>query len=183
MTPPLMHKTHHHFLRAAGEVAAASVGEEMFGRPPRSLPCSFSHQAAGPVGSRRGRCPAVRVTAGALGAASGSTPPTVLHVKRFWRAGPPGTWLRRRHEVSSLRLGMAAPSRRSAWLRRLSFTSGLRPQRPGKRCLGARGRLAVARRAANRPGHRPTTAAPSFFYIRMSSPPSCAAIPSGVTSW
>lgn len=76
MTPPLMHKTHHHFLRAAGEVAAASVREEMFGRPPRSLPCSFSHQAAGPVGSRRGRChPAVRVTAGAFDAALGSAPP------------------------------------------------------------------------------------------------------------
>lgn len=80
VTPtPLMHKTHHHFLRAAGEVAGVRARSEMFGRPPRSLLCAFSYQAAGPVGSRRGRChQAVRVTAGAFDAASGSTPPTVF---------------------------------------------------------------------------------------------------------
>lgn len=179
VTPtPLMHKTHHHFLRAAGDVAGARVRNDSWSsatiiallpHPPSRWPRGFRGEVAAtrlceprPVHLMRPRGhPAYCFYAMRLSGVQ------VLPVHGC------GGGMRFRRCGSGWRL-------RRAWLSRLSFTSGLRPQRPGKRCLGARGRLAVARRAAKRPGLRPTTAAPFFFYIRMSSPPFCAAIPSGV---
>lgn len=163
------------------ETLQAPVCEEIVGRPPRSLLCSASAKPLAPwVRGEVAAFSAVRATAFCIFGGLGVVP--LLFLSQSLHPGVQalpvhscGGGMRFRRCGSGWRLlRVGAPS-----LSRPSLPSGLRPQRPGKRCLGARGRLAVARRAAKRPGLRPTTAAPFFFYIRMSSPPFCAASPSG----